>query len=50
MVVKEDGLFRCEECGLRYEKRRDAVKCERFCTDHGACNSAIIKKSVEMRD
>ncbi len=47
MVEEVDDLFRCEECGLRYEDEATARKCEKFCSENNACNPEIIAESVD---
>lgn len=48
MVAVEDGLYRCEVCGLRYEDRELAEDCEQFCREHNACNTDIIQQAVDV--
>lgn len=50
MVVADSGLFRCEACGLYYEDRELAERCETYCREHGACNTEIIQNAVEPDD
>lgn len=39
-------LYMCEECGLVYEERIWAEKCEEFCKKHHACSLEITKHAV----
>lgn len=48
MVTEEDGLYRCEECGLHYREEETAAECETYCREHNACNTDIIKQSVDI--
>lgn len=47
MVAEDDGLFRCEECGMRYRDRSTAEKCEDYCQTHDACSTDIAAESVD---
>lgn len=49
MVKKIDNLYKCEECGLHYEKEDIAKDCEKFCRENHACNLEIIKNAVENK-
>jgi hypothetical protein len=39
-------LFICEECGLAYEQKEWAEKCQQWCKEHQSCNLEIIQHSV----
>ena len=46
-IKKEDKiLYQCEECGLFYEEREIAEKCEAWCREHKSCNLDIMKSAV----
>ncbi len=47
VALTDNDLYRCEECGLRYEDRKTAQDGEDFCHESDACNTAIIKESVD---
>jgi len=52
-VVKEKliggrVLFICEECGLAYEDRSWAEKCEDFCSKYHACSIEITRHAVKV--
>ncbi|MFB6115386.1 MAG: hypothetical protein ABEK04_03760 [Candidatus Nanohalobium sp.] len=51
MVKKEkfegEEAFKCEECGMHYQEKDLAEKCERYCREKGMCNSEITEKSLE---
>jgi predicted ATP-dependent serine protease len=51
MMVKEvekkgKVLFICEECGLAYEQKEWAEKCQQWCRENQSCNLEIIRHSV----
>lgn len=46
MVKSVNGLWACEECGLKYKDRYWAERCEEWCREHKSCNLEIIKHSV----
>ena len=39
-------LFVCDICGLGYEDRETAQKCEEWCGKTGTCSIEITKKAV----
>ncbi len=41
-------LFICEECGLAYEDRSWAEKCEDFCSKYHACSIEITRHAVKV--
>ena len=43
----EKKLHRCPECGLEYEEKEWADKCEAWCKEHKSCNIEITKHAVE---
>jgi len=40
-------LYQCEECGLKYESKEIAEKCQVWCSEHKSCNLDIIKNAVK---
>lgn len=36
-------IYKCPECGLEYEEKSWAEKCEKWCKEHHTCNLEIIK-------
>lgn len=40
-------LYQCEECGLKYEDKEIAEKCQAWCAEHKSCNLDFIKYAVE---
>lgn len=44
-----EQTYICKVCGLHYEKEELAQKCNEFCTKHKACNTNIIKYSIEQQ-
>ena len=47
MVRKNNNLFECESCGLKYKEKEIAEKCEVFCNKYNACSLEIIKHAVQ---
>ena len=45
-TTKENNLYQCKECGLRYRKKETAEKCESWCKEHKSCNLDIIKDAI----
>lgn len=51
-MVREEGrgerrVYVCEECGLAYEERTWAERCEEYCGKHNACSLEITSHAVE---
>ncbi len=47
LVHTKGGVFyQCEECGLRYNEKSWAEKCEPWCREHKSCNLEIIAYAV----
>ncbi len=46
---QKDGgvVYKCEECGLKYPKEKDALGCESWCREYKACNLAITDKAIK---
>ncbi|MBI2476022.1 MAG: hypothetical protein HYV67_02160 [Candidatus Taylorbacteria bacterium] len=40
-------LYQCEECGLKYESKEIAEKCQAWCSEHKSCNLDVIKNAVK---
>lgn len=40
-------IYQCEECGLKYESREIAEKCQTWCKEHKSCNLDIIKYAIK---
>lgn len=49
MVTEDDGLYKCDVCGLHYNERGTAEECEEFCREHNACNPDLIAQAVENK-
>ena len=45
-VLKGLQVFACEECGLLYEHRETAERCQSWCTAHPSCSLEISRQSV----
>ena len=48
MKKKGKTFYTCEVCGLAYEERIWAEKCEDFCVKHGACSLEITSHAVHI--
>lgn len=48
--IKKKGkkLYQCEECGLFYQEKKLAKKCQKWCSKHQSCNLEIIKDAVKV--
>ena len=48
-IIQENDrtLHQCEECGLKYESKEIAEKCQAWCHKHKNCNLDIIKNAVQ---
>lgn len=46
----EQVLYKCEECGLSYQEKEIAEKCQVWCKETNSCNLEIIKFAVESAD
>jgi len=44
-----DKLYQCPECGLHYEEKDWAEKCEAWCKEHHSCNLEIINSAIENK-
>jgi hypothetical protein len=48
--VNLDKLYHtCEVCGLHYEEKLWARKCEDYCTKHNACSIEITSHAIELK-
>jgi len=45
---KDKTLFICEECGLVYEQKEWAEKCQQWCRENQSCNLEIIQHSLQL--
>ncbi len=49
-IKKDEGIvYQCEECGLHYDEREWAEKCEAWCREHHTCNLEIIAHAQEEK-
>ncbi len=50
--VKRKGevLYVCEVCGLAYEEKKWAEKCQEWCQEHESCNLEIIEHAVPLNE
>ena len=44
---REKKLYQCPECGLHYEEKEWAEKCEAWCREHHTCNIEITSHAIE---
>lgn len=42
--------MQCPECGLKYQKKEWADKCEAWCKKHKSCNLDIIKHAEKNEE
>lgn len=45
----EEQSYKCPECGLHYEDRGQAEKCEAWCKEHYSCNLDITSHAIENK-
>jgi hypothetical protein len=45
----EKELYRCQECGLHYEDKKQAEKCQAWCKEHKSCNIEITASAIENK-
>ena len=43
-------LHQCPECGLHYESKEQAKKCEVWCKEHQSCNLEITSHAIENKE
>lgn len=46
---KDSSLYQCPECGLKYQEKEWAEKCENWCKEHKSCNLEIIKHAINKK-
>ena len=48
--IKQDGntLYVCEECGMAYEEKEWAQKCQEWCHEHHSCNLEIMEHATPL--
>ena len=48
--IKDDKkYFVCDLCGLAYNDKETAEKCEAWCKEHpGSCNPDVVKEAVKI--
>ena len=49
MVKLDNNHHQCEECGMHYEDKEIADKCEDWCTRTKSCSMEFIVHSVEHK-
>ena len=45
----EKELHKCPKCGLHYEDKAQAKKCEVWCRKHHSCNLEITSQAIESK-
>lgn len=52
MCIKTNSrnYFKCEECGLLYNVKAIAEKCQKWCAEYKSCNLDIIRHSVRINE
>lgn len=48
-IIQKDNeeIYQCEECGLKYEGKEIAEKCQAWCKEYKSCNLDIIKYAIK---
>jgi beta-lactamase regulating signal transducer with metallopeptidase domain len=44
---QDSVLYKCPECGLEYQEKEWAEKCEAWCRKNKSCNLEITKHSIQ---
>ena len=47
MEEKEQKLYECLECHLKYKDKERAEKCEAWCKEHHSCNLEITEHAIK---
>ena len=42
-----EAEYKCPECGLKYQEKEWAEKCEAWCKEHKSCNLEITKYAIK---
>ena len=45
----DESLYTCPECGLHYENKEQAERCEIWCKAHHSCNLEITNHAIENK-
>jgi len=47
-IIEQENnkYYQCEACGLKYEEKDWAEKCEAWCRKNKSCNLEIIKHAI----
>ena len=50
--VKKNGktLYTCEECGMAYQEKEWAAKCQAWCSANHTCHLEIIQHAVPSEE
>ncbi len=48
--MEKNELYTCPECGLSYNKKDLAKRCEDWCKKHKSCNLEITKQAVNKKE
>ena len=47
VLQQNKKLYQCEECGLKYDDKEWAEKCEAWCKKYKSCNLEIIDHAIK---
>ncbi|MEK6915481.1 MAG: hypothetical protein AABW89_02990 [Nanoarchaeota archaeon] len=47
---KRDGEQQCDKCGLSYNNKIKANKCQEWCKKHKSCNLEITKHAINKKE
>ena len=47
--IKIEG-YKCNKCGLIYNDRNTAKKCQEWCKEHKSCNLKITKYAINKKE
>lgn len=48
-IIKNQNqeMYQCEECGLKYEIKENAERCQAWCKEHKNCNLDLIQYAAK---
>ena len=50
IIIKDKKAHQCSECGFKYNEKKLAIECEKYCKNHRACNIEIAKYAINLKD
>jgi len=50
VIIRKMGYFKCGACGMLYNSKAFAKKCEAWCRKHKSCNLKITKHAINKNE